>query len=127
MEKKDPIWWLNAPKEHNYPAAEDYLTLLLPKKIVADLIKKLMKVEIEYFLAKDIFRASGITNALTISNAHVQRNLEKIEKGIQLSSIILTKDVVHGRVIIADGFHRLCAVYICNEDARVPVKIVTIR
>jgi hypothetical protein len=29
-----------------------------------------------------------------------------------------------GRVVIADGYHRLCAVYKSDEDALIPCKIV---
>jgi len=29
-----------------------------------------------------------------------------------------------GKVIIADGYHRMCAVYLVNEDALIHCKIV---
>jgi hypothetical protein len=33
------------------------------------------------------------------------------------------RDSVNGKVIVADGYHRLCAVYSYNEDAVIPCKI----
>jgi hypothetical protein len=37
---------------------------------------------------------------------------------------LLCRDVEHGKVIIADGYHRLCAVYTFDEDAMIPCQIV---
>ncbi len=36
----------------------------------------------------------------------------------------LVRDVRHGKVVIADGYHRLCAVYTFSEDEWIPCKIV---
>jgi hypothetical protein len=33
-------------------------------------------------------------------------------------------EIDHAKVIIADGYHRLCAVYSVDEDAMIPCKIV---
>ena len=49
---------------------------------------------------------------------------EKIRAGGKLSPLLLLRDSPRGRVIIADGYHRLCAVYSCDEDAVIPCKIV---
>jgi hypothetical protein len=32
--------------------------------------------------------------------------------------------VRNGKVVVADGYHRLCAVYQIDEDAWIPCKIV---
>jgi hypothetical protein len=34
------------------------------------------------------------------------------------------RDRQNGKVVIADGYHRLCAVYARDEDAVMPCKIV---
>jgi hypothetical protein len=34
------------------------------------------------------------------------------------------RDEANAKVVIADGYHRLCAVYGCDEDALVPWRIV---
>jgi len=48
-------------------------------------------------------------------------------QGRQLRMRVITLEpggVVQGRVIVADGYHRLCAVYSYDEDAVIPCKIV---
>ena len=36
----------------------------------------------------------------------------------------LVRDVIRGKVVIADGYHRVCAVYTFDEDALIPCKLV---
>ena len=43
-------------------------------------------------------------------------------RGKALSPILLVRQ--SGKVVIADGYHRLCAVYGFDEDAPIPCKIV---
>jgi hypothetical protein len=117
------IEWHSDPEEHNYPAAESYLSLIYEERIIGQLISKLKKTRIRQFKAKDIFRASQLS-LLGVSNSHVERDREKISKGRRLSPILLTRDKANGKVIIADGYHRLCAVYSMDEDALIPCKIV---
>jgi len=59
-----------------------------------------------------------------VSNGHVTKDKEKIDSGKRLSPLLLVRDPVQGRVIVADGYHRLCAVYSYDEDAVIPCKIV---
>jgi disulfide oxidoreductase YuzD len=73
--------------------------------------------------AKDIFRASGLS-LLGISNSHVKKDKKKISSGQLFSPLLLVRDVAQGKVIIADGYYRLCALYVADEDAVVPCKIV---
>jgi hypothetical protein len=123
MGKRYEIGWLEEPEEHNYPAAESYLSLLFERKAAADLARRLKKAQISKFKAKDIFRASGLS-LLGVSNHHVERDRGRILSGNKLSPLLLVRDGVHGRLIIADGYHRLCSVYQFDEDAWIPCKIV---
>lgn len=75
------------------------------------------------FKSKDIFRASGLS-LLGVSNSHVRKDSAKIAAGKPLSPLLLVRDRENGRVVIADGYHRLCAVYAVDEDAVIPCKIV---
>ncbi len=75
------------------------------------------------FKAKDIFRASRLSS-LGVSNSHVGKDREKIRKKQSLSPLLLVRDEPNGKVVIADGYHRLCAVYEIDEDALIPCKIV---
>jgi hypothetical protein len=117
------IRWFEEPEEHDYPAARSYLSLVFPARTARALVKRLKSAGLSEFLAKDIFRASGLS-LLGISNSHVERDQRKIATGTPLSPLLLVGDPRRGRVIIADGYHRLCAVYTHDEDAVIPSKIV---
>jgi hypothetical protein len=123
MEKDLKIKWLAEPEEHDYPAAESYLKLLFDDKAVVALLEKLKRSPTTSFKAKDIFRASGLS-LLGIDNSHVKKDLAKIRYGSKLSPLLLVRDGDRSKVIIADGYHRLCAVYSVDEDAVIPCKIV---
>ena len=123
VKKKIEIKWLRELEEHDYPAARSYLSLLYEESVANTFVDKLRRVSITEFKAKDIFRASGLSQ-LGISNAHVEKDQRKIESGKELSPLLLIRDSAHGKVIIADGYHRLCAIYTYDEDAMIPCKIV---
>ena len=121
--KSNEVVWLDAPEDHDYPAAASYLALTSGPKRVEKLIFNLRKAKVSHFKAKDIFRASGLS-LLGVSNSHVEKDRKKIQKGISLSPLLLVRDNDLGKVIVADGYHRLCAVYSINEDALIPCQIV---
>jgi len=123
MKKRFTIKWLDRPKDGNYPAALSYLTLIYPPKAAAAYVKRLRRAPVTSFKSKDIFRASGLS-LLGISNHFVEKDRAKIMKGEKLSPILLVRDSVNGRVIVADGYHRLCSVYSFDEEAPIPCKIV---
>jgi hypothetical protein len=123
LSDKVQIEWLSNPDEHDYPAALSYLSLHYDEKTAASFTEKLKSASLATFKAKDIFRASGLS-LLGVSNSHVERDRKKIRDGKKLSPLLLVRDAVNGRVIIADGYHRLCAVYSLDEDAMIPCKII---
>jgi hypothetical protein len=123
MSKTAQIKWLDVPEDHDYPSALSYLSLLYDAKTSAAYVDKLKRAPMSQFKAKDIFRASGLS-LLGVSNAHVEKDREKIQSATPLSPLLLIRDSVSGKVIIADGYHRLCAVYSFDEDAIIPCKIV---
>ena len=126
MAKNNPvpdIEWLPEPEAHNYPAALSYLNLVCEPALAASRVQALHEAAVTRFKAKDVFRASGLS-LLGISNSHVEKNIDKIDDGKALSPILLVRDPTLGRVIVADGYHRLCAVYHFHEDAEIPCKIV---
>ena len=123
MKKHPEIVWRSIPEEHDYPAAVSYLTLIYDQRAAYRFAERLRRAPISNFKAKDILRASGLS-VMGISNSHVKKDQKKILSGHALSPVLLVRDRNHGRVIIADGYHRLCAVYTFNEDAIIPCKIV---
>ncbi len=123
MSKKTDIQWLCEPEEHDYPAALSFLSLLYDESTAIAQVDKLKRATVTTFKAKDIFRASGLS-LLGISNAHVEKDRQKVQAGRQLSPLLLVRDSANGKIIVADGYHRLCAVYSFDEDAVIPCKIV---
>jgi hypothetical protein len=122
MGSKTEINWLDTPEDHDYPAAESYLNLIYDSKTVDTFLEHLRQAPMSKFKAKDIFRASGLS-LLGISNSRVERDRKKIMAGQSLSPLLLVRDTAHGKVVIADGYHRLCAIYAFDEDAIIPCKI----
>jgi hypothetical protein len=117
------IKWFDLPQKHDYPAAESYLSLTMKPDVVKKIVAALKKAEMTTFKSKDIFRAS-LLSLLGVSNYHVQKVRAEILSGQELSPLLLYREKTTGRVIIADGYHRLCAVYGFDEDAVIPCKIV---
>jgi hypothetical protein len=115
--------WLDGPQDHEYPAAESYLQLVYTPGKVAKLVAALRAARTTRFKSKDIFRASQLS-LLGVSNSHVQKDRKKIRDGMPPLPILLVRDRDKGRVVIVDGYHRLCAVDSFDEDASVPCRIV---
>jgi hypothetical protein len=123
MSRNARIKWLAEPEEQDYPAAKSYLSLIYNERTAANYVRQLRRAPMSGFKAKDIFRASGLS--LTgISNLHVEKDRKKILAGKTLSPLLLVRDGTHGKVIVADGYHRMCSVYSFDEDAVIPCKIV---
>ena len=123
MPKPIDIKWLSNPENHDYPAASSYLSLLYPDAQAARFVEELKKAPAASFKAKDIFRASGLS-LMGVSNIHVEKDRRKIVAGEELSPLLLVRAANNDKVVIADGYHRLCAVYSFDEDAVIPCRIV---
>lgn len=122
MGSKIELKWLGEPEEHDYPAARSYLGLIYDDRTADAYVEKLRHAPMTAFKAKDIFRASGLS-LLGLSNSRVEHDRKKIEAGKALSPLLLLRDTPNGKVVIADGYHRLCAVYSFDEDILIPCKI----
>ena len=114
---------LQNPEDHNYPAGLSYLSLLYNKETAKKYVADLRAASVSTFKAKDIFRASRLS-LLGSGNSHVEKDISKIKNGSKVSPLLLVRDSSNGKVVIADGYHRLCAVYSFDEDALIPCKIV---
>jgi hypothetical protein len=123
MSRSVKISWLAKPEDHDYPAAQSFLNLIYPDTQARRFASALKAAKVVQFKAKDIFRASRLP-LLGAGNSHVEKDRDKIRAGHELSPILLVRDSVNGTVLIADGYHRLCAVYTFDEDALIPAKIV---
>lgn len=116
--------WKDEPDEHDYPAAEDYLSLITTPAVAKKLVRRLRGAPIVHRKAKDLLRASGLP-VLPPDNFHVAKDLKKVTQGALLSPVLLVRGVARAHVplIVADGYHRICASYHLAEDADIPCRI----
>jgi hypothetical protein len=122
------VAWKKSPDAHDYPAAAEYLSLLVADPAVrADLIVQWQEAAIAYHKAKDLLRASQLA-LLTQDNLHVAGDLRKIRKGRALSPLLLVRgDLLRGFPLqIADGYHRVCASYYVDENTDIPCRLIDI-
>lgn len=123
--KTRPETWKTVPDLHDFPAAASYLSLLLPDATANELADRLRTAASASWKAKDLLRASGLA-LLAETNVHVAGDLEKVARGDQLSPVLLVRgSAIDGRaLIVADGYHRVCASYSLDEDADIPCRLV---
>jgi hypothetical protein len=118
------IKWRDVPEDHDYQSAFDYLSLITGKDTASSIVALLRQVELSQRKAKDILRASELP-LLKPENRHVEKDIKKIRSKVPLSPILLvvgdaTLDIP---LVIADGYHRMCAAYLFDEDLAVHCKI----
>jgi disulfide oxidoreductase YuzD len=121
--KLKAIKWFPDVEGQDYLAAQSYLSILFKEARVARIIAKFKRASIVQFQAKDIFRASQLP-VLGVGNSHVEMDSKRIRQGQSLSPLLLLRDKRNGKVVIADGYHRMCAIYEVNEDAWIRCKII---
>jgi hypothetical protein len=117
--------WQLDPDEHDYPAAANYLSLICEPELAAKIVKLLKTAPMGRYEAKDLLRASRLP-MLEQDNKHVAIDLAKVKSGMKLSPILLVRGRIEkGRsLVIADGYHRVCASYYINEDSQIPCRLV---
>ena len=117
--------WKSEPDEHDFPAASDYLSLVLPGAAVDRAVSALRAAPLTHRKAKDLLRASGLA-LLPPDNIHVRKDLEKVAGGQMLSPVLLVRGSLDGGwpLIVADGYHRICASHQLDENADIPCRIV---
>ena len=118
--------WGNRPEAEDYTAAFHFLTLQLPAATARRLLRKARTISPTEHVAKDILRACNLP-LLPPDERHVAEDLKRIRKGKPLSPIILLQgDWSRVRpLVIADGYHRLCAA--CHADEDSPVRGILVQ
>ena len=120
MSKKPIERWKDEPEEHDFPAAADYLSLVLPERDAAAAVDALRAAPTVRRKAKDLLRASRL-ELLPRDDPEVAKDLKKIARGQQLSPVLLVRG---SPLVVADGYHRICASYHLGEDAEIPCRLV---
>jgi hypothetical protein len=114
------IRWLDEVADHDYAAAEAYLSLKLDEAAVAKVIGRLRKAPIATRRANDILRAAGLT-AASLHDPGVLKDLIKVLDGKRLSPVLVIRH--DDAADIADGFHRVSLAYQIDPYAEIPLKL----
>ena len=123
MSKKPKVKWFSKPQEEDYAAAKSYLSLLFDEQTVSNYCDALKQAPTVEFEAKDLFRASELP-LLGTNNSHVKKDQKRIMAEKKLSVLLLVRGRNGGKLLLADGYHRLCAVYAFDENASIPCRLV---
>ena len=126
MSKKALIW-KKAPERGDYAAAGAFLSLIFPSSRAKSLAGALRTAPKTEYSAKDLLRASGLP-LLPQNETSVSEDLKRIGKGKALSPVLLVRgDIAKGvPLIVADGYHRIGAVYYYDEHAPVAVRTASL-
>lgn len=121
------IIWSDEPEDKDYVGAESFLSLALSPRDAAILAHRLKHSPRTTFAVKDILRQSKLP-LLHEQDSQVQHVLHKVKDGKTISSILLVRGDLHqGRpLIVADGYHRVCAAYHLGDDTIVRCHIADI-
>jgi hypothetical protein len=116
--------WKNEPDRQDFVAAENYLSLIYPAAQAKKLVQALRSASTVERAAKDLLRASALP-LLPRSESHVADDLKRIGKGKPLSPVLLIGGDMSkaAPLIIADGYHRVCAVCHYDEDAPIACRL----
>jgi hypothetical protein len=119
--------WQSEPDNHDFPAAKTYLSLIAEPSLAEKLMKLLERAPTSTYEAKDLLRASRLP-LLEETNRHVAIDLDKVKRGEKLSPILLIRGrfVKDRDLVVADGYHRICASYWLNENSPIPCRIVDV-
>jgi hypothetical protein len=118
--------WKNKPEPHDYPAAHDYLSLVLEDAVARKIVAALRRAPTVHFKAKDLLRASQLP-LLPRENSHVAGDLKKIKKGKAMSPVLLVRGnaATATPMTVADGYHRICASWYRDENIPIACRIVS--
>src|SRR4051794_3699423 len=100
------INWLSSPVDSDYDSAERYLSLLFKPRKCRKLLRKLRAAPMSEVAAFDW-----------------SRQQQQIRDGEALGPILIVRQNDGAGLIIADGFHRMCALFAEDELIKVPCKI----
>ena len=124
---KPKLEWAEKGEAEDFDAAVHFLSLLCSDTKANALVKSLRNSELVEHAAKDLLRAAHLP-LLPSDESHVDDDLKRIQKGKALAPVLLVRgNVARGlSLIVADGYHRICAVCYFDESAPIPCRIADI-
>jgi hypothetical protein len=121
---KSKLKWSEKDEDSDFDAALAYLSLLCPDRKANALVKSLRGSKPIDHAAKDLLRAANLP-LLPRDDPHVDEDLKRIQKAKPLAPVLVVRgDMANGfPLIVADGYHRICAVVYFDESAPVRCRI----
>jgi hypothetical protein len=116
----DKIKWLDHVADHDYDAAEAYLSLKIDSEAASKAVKRLRKASLMRRRANDVLRAAGLT-AARLDDPGVMKDLIKVIEGKRLSPVLVLAGETGAD--IADGYHRVSLVYRIEPYGEIPLKL----
>jgi hypothetical protein len=117
---KRKLIWRTTPEAEDYDGARDYLLLIYSEAKSNKLVARFRKAKTITRAAKDLLRASELP-LLGPDDPHVDEDLKRIHKAKALPPVLLIRgNMLRGvPLVVADGYHRICA--ICHYDESTPI------
>ena len=121
--QKDPVF-LPKTDPADYVHAFNYLSLLFSDDVAKALVAQLKKAPITQMRVNDLLRASRQGPA-DKNDPNVQAEIKNIKDEIPLGPVLLVQgDMSRGiHFVIADGYHRLSAMYSRDPSQMVPAQV----
>ena len=122
---KSELNWSESEEGQDFKAAFKFLSLLCSERKANALVESLRGAKVVDHAAKDLLRAAQLP-LLPRDEPHVDDDLKRIQKDKPLAPVLLIRgDLASGLpLMVADGYHRICAVVYFNESAPVRCRIV---
>jgi hypothetical protein len=123
---KPRLVWKRNPESEDYDGAHRYLSLLYSDAEAAKLSRALRAAKTSEYPAKDLLRASDLP-LLPRDDPDVDADLKRIHKGKSLAPILLIRGAMKQGVplTVADGYHRICAIYHYDANVSIRCRIVS--
>lgn len=124
---KSELNWSESEEGQDFKAAFKFLSLLCSERKANALVESLRGAKLVEHAAKDLLRAAQLP-LLPRDEPHVDDDLKRIQKGKPLAPVLLVRgDLASGLpLMVADGYHRICALVYFDESAPVRCRIADI-
>ena len=117
------ITWLDDATPSDYDAAGHYLALVDNQKNIDKAVADLRAGTIVDYKATDLLRAAHLA-VPKADDRPTREQIKKIKRGEPVSPVLLVRVPALKKVIVADGFHRICAACRIDPDVVLHCKLV---